>query len=240
MRGASDSTEPKANNVDEGVAAKIQDLETPTLPMTEAAYLPGIAYDEMFAPGGEVRSHYDPLHARMSTLGPANWRNASDPGALVPAAGHHLHGLWRRQHHRADHPDRPLSRIIPAQEWAKIEAGLTQRLLALNLFLSDIYGEQRILMDGVVPRELVLGAPSYRREMQHLYVPHKAYANVCGSDLIRCQDGSSRCWRTICASRPASPTCWPIATRPSAPSPAPIAPPACVRSSAIPTCCWRR
>jgi uncharacterized circularly permuted ATP-grasp superfamily protein len=57
------------------------------------------------------------------------------------------------------------------------------------MFLADIYGGQQILMDGVVPRELVLGAPSYRREMQNLYVPHKAYANVCGSDLIRCQDG---------------------------------------------------
>ena len=45
-------------------------------------------------------------------------------------------------------------------------------------------------MDGVVPRELVLGAPSYRREMQHLYVPHNAYANVCGSDLIRGEDGA--------------------------------------------------
>jgi uncharacterized circularly permuted ATP-grasp superfamily protein len=43
---------------------------------------------------------------------------------------------------------------------------------------------------GIVPRDLVLGAPSYRREMQHLYVPHKAYANVCGSDLIRGQDGA--------------------------------------------------
>ena len=52
------------------MAAKTQTLEgAPTLPMTEAAYLPGVAYDEMFTPQGEVRRHYDPLHARMSTLG---------------------------------------------------------------------------------------------------------------------------------------------------------------------------
>ena len=60
---------------------------------------------------------------------------------------------------------------------------------ALNTFLADIYGDQRILMDGVVPRDLVLGAASYRREMRHIYVPYNAYANVCGSDLIRGEDG---------------------------------------------------
>ena len=76
-------------------------------------------------------------------------------------------------------------RIIGAAEWDKIEQGLIQRLRALNLFLADIYGDQKILADGIVPRDLVLGAPSYRRQMQHLYVPHQAYVNVCGSDLIR-------------------------------------------------------
>ncbi|MFN3522392.1 MAG: circularly permuted type 2 ATP-grasp protein [Phenylobacterium sp.] len=83
-----------------------------------------------------------------------------------------------------------LPRIIPAHEWSRIEQGLTQRLRALNMFLADIYGEQQILMDGVVPRELVLCAPSYRREMQNIFVPHQAYANVCGSDLIRQPDGA--------------------------------------------------
>ena len=52
-------------------------------------------------------------------------------------------------------------RIIPADEWKRIELGLAQRLQALNLFLADIYGDQQILMDGVVPRELVLGAPIF-------------------------------------------------------------------------------
>jgi uncharacterized circularly permuted ATP-grasp superfamily protein len=81
-------------------------------------------------------------------------------------------------------------RVIPAAEWKQIETGLTQRLTALNLFLADIYGDQKILADGVVPRELILGAPSYRREMRGLYVPHNSYVNVSGADLIRCEDGS--------------------------------------------------
>ena len=76
--------------------------------------------------------------------------------------------------------------------YAPNDPGLIQRLTALNLFLSDIYGEQKILKDGIVPYELVLGAPSFRREMVGLYVPHGAYANVCGSDLIRGEDGEYR------------------------------------------------
>jgi len=80
-------------------------------------------------------------------------------------------------------------RIIAAHDWERIEKGLVQRLQAINLFLADIYGPQRILSDGVVPRDLILGAPSYRRQMQHLFVPHAAYVNVCGSDLIRGQNG---------------------------------------------------
>src|SRR6202012_148599 len=80
-------------------------------------------------------------------------------------------------------------RIIDAETWAHIDRGLQQRLHALNLFLADIYGAQNVLKDGIVPRDLVLGAPSYRREMMDLYVPHAAYANVCGTDLIRNETG---------------------------------------------------
>lgn len=178
-------------NVDKSVAAKTKTLvDAPTLPMTEAAYLPGIAYDEMFTPDGEVRPHYDPLHGRMSTLGAeelAGRQRTLERSFLLQGITFTVYGADNTTERVM--PTDLFPRIIPAAEWAKIEAGLTQRLQALNLFLADIYGDQQILMDGVVPRELVLGAPSYRREMQHLYVPHKAYANVCGSDLIRCQDG---------------------------------------------------
>jgi uncharacterized circularly permuted ATP-grasp superfamily protein len=178
--------------VEKSVAAKTQTLvDAPTLPMTEAAYLPGVAYDEMFTPEGDVRSHYDPLHARMSTLGAeelAGRQRTLERSFLLQGITFTVYGAENTTAERII-PTDLFPRILPAAEWAKIEAGLTQRLQALNLFLADIYGDQQILMDGVVPRELVLGAPSYRREMQHLYVPHKAYANVCGSDLIRCQDG---------------------------------------------------
>jgi len=177
--------------VDSGVAAKISNIDdAPILPMTEAAYLPGVAYDEMFAPDGSVREHYAELQTRMSTLGAqelADRQRTLERSFLLQGITFTVYGAESATERII--PTDLFPRIIPAQEWAQIEAGLTQRLKALNMFLADIYGEQQILMDGVVPRELVLGAPSYRREMQNIYVPHKSYANVCGSDLIRGQDG---------------------------------------------------
>lgn len=181
----------RTTKVDTGVAAKIQSLdEAPNLPMTGAAYLPGVAYDEMFAAGGDVRAHYAPLQSRMATLGAsalADRQKTLERSFLLQGITFTVYGAGSATERII--PTDLFPRIIPAAEWARIESGLTQRLQALNMFLADIYGEQKILMDGVVPRELVLGAPSYRREMQNLYVPHKSYANVCGSDLIRGQDG---------------------------------------------------
>ena len=80
-------------------------------------------------------------------------------------------------------------RIIPADEWAKLERRLKQRVAALNAFLHDIYHDQKILDDGRVPRERVLGNAQYRREMQGIDVPGGIYAHVAGIDLVRTRQG---------------------------------------------------
>jgi uncharacterized circularly permuted ATP-grasp superfamily protein len=82
-----------------------------------------------------------------------------------------------------------LPRIITAAEWARVERGLTQRITALNLFLKDIYNEGRILKDNVVPRELVYSCPQFRRQMCGLQVPRNVYVAICGTDLIRLENG---------------------------------------------------
>ncbi len=148
-------------------------------------------YDEMRAPDGEVRAHYAALATRLETLSAqdlAERQRTLERFFLLQGITFTVYGAESTTERII--PTDLLPRIIAAQEWATIEAGLTQRLKALNMFLADIYAEQQILMDGVVPRDLVLSAPSYRREMQNLYVPHQAYANVCGSDLIRQPDGA--------------------------------------------------
>ena len=165
--------------------------QSQSLPMAQPFYTPGQAFDEMYDPASAVRDHYGVMHERLTSLSAEdlNARQSTlERSFLLQGITFTVYGAEAATERII--PTDLIPRIIPSAEWDVIEAGLTQRLRALNMFLADIYGEQKILMDGIIPRDLVLGAPSYRREMQHLYVPHKAYANVCGSDLIRGQDGA--------------------------------------------------
>ena len=171
--------------------AKLQAIEeVPSLPLTQAAYIPGAAFDEMYAADGTPRAHYRAMHKRLMTLSAeelADRQKTLERSFLLQGITFTVYGAESATERII--PTDLIPRIIPSKEWDRIERGLIQRLKALNLFLADIYGPQKILMDGVVPRELVLGATSYRREMQHIFTPHNAYANVCGTDLIRGQDG---------------------------------------------------
>ncbi|HEY1192063.1 MAG TPA: circularly permuted type 2 ATP-grasp protein [Gemmata sp.] len=82
-----------------------------------------------------------------------------------------------------------IPRTIPASEWAALEAGLVQRVRALNLFLHDVYHDQRILREGVVPAELALGSKGFRKEMIGFTPPGGVYVHICGTDLIRDVNG---------------------------------------------------
>lgn len=82
-----------------------------------------------------------------------------------------------------------IPRIITGKEWEHIEAGIKQRLKALNLFLKDIYNEQQILKDKVVPASLIASCPHYTREVFGIKVPHDVYVHISGIDLIRGEDG---------------------------------------------------
>jgi uncharacterized circularly permuted ATP-grasp superfamily protein len=150
----------------------------------------GAAFDEMYETGDQVRPHYRSVQSRITTLSPtelAERQRTQERSFLLQGITFTVYGAETSTERII--PTDLIPRIIPASEWAAIEAGLIQRLKAMNLFLADIYGPQKILMDGLIPRDLILSAPSYCREMQGLYVPHNAYANVCGSDLIRGQGG---------------------------------------------------
>ena len=82
-----------------------------------------------------------------------------------------------------------LPRLIEAREWRIIETGLVQRLKALNLFLKDLYGDARILNDGVIPVDLIFGCPQFRIEMRGKKAPLGVHVSVCGSDVIRDHEG---------------------------------------------------
>ena len=148
-------------------------------------------WDEMFVAGDEVRPHYALLKERMESMAPEEMKRrkqAADLSFLHQGITFTVYG--KSEGTERIFPHDLLPRIITAGEWSRIEAGLTQRITALNLFLGDIYHEQRILNDGVVPRELIYTCPHFRREMRGVSVPRNAYANVVGTDLVRVEDGS--------------------------------------------------
>ncbi len=83
-----------------------------------------------------------------------------------------------------------IPRVIPRSEWARTEAGLRQRVQALNLFIDDIYGEQRILRDKVVPRSILKESVNFREQCVGIRPPLGVWAHICGSDLVRDGDGT--------------------------------------------------
>ena len=148
------------------------------------------AYDEMFAPDGAVRPPYAVLDSRLSTLPLeelSRRQQACEQSFLHQGITFTVYNDNRATERII--PTDLLPRIITHAEWARLEAGLTQRIVALNMFLRDIYSDGRVLKDGVVPRAMIFGSKHYRREMRGLPVPHGAYVNICGSDLIRDESG---------------------------------------------------
>ena len=83
-----------------------------------------------------------------------------------------------------------LPRVLSAEEWRHLETGIIQRITAINLLLDDIYHDQQVLRDGVVPADLILGNHNYRPEMRGVDLPHKAYVNICGTDIVRDEKGT--------------------------------------------------
>ncbi|MFM2283287.1 MAG: hypothetical protein RL222_791, partial [Bacteroidota bacterium] len=83
-----------------------------------------------------------------------------------------------------------IPRIITATEWSHIEKGVSQRLKALNFFLKDIYNEQNIIKDGIIPAELIVTCPHFNREVFGIQVPFDIYVHIAGIDLVRDSDGT--------------------------------------------------
>nr|WP_300310255.1 circularly permuted type 2 ATP-grasp protein [Halomonas sp.] len=81
-------------------------------------------------------------------------------------------------------------RIIPADEWRRTEAGLIQRVEALNLFIDDLYHDQKVIKDGVLPAEVLAKSVNFRPQCVGINPPHGVWAHICGSDLVRGDDGT--------------------------------------------------
>jgi uncharacterized circularly permuted ATP-grasp superfamily protein len=82
-----------------------------------------------------------------------------------------------------------IPRTISAKQWRTTADGLIQRLQALNLFIDDLYHDQKIIKDGIVPRDLIEQSTNFRKECVGISPPHGVWAHICGTDLVRDHDG---------------------------------------------------
>ena len=147
-------------------------------------------YDEMFDATGAPRHHCRKLWEALDAIPRAeiaSMQERAERSFLHEGITFSVYD--EEEAHERIIPIDFLPRILYASEWDLIERGLRQRLEALNLFLADIYGPARILADGVLPVDLVLGCPQYRIEMRGTEVPYGTYVSVCGTDLVRTTDG---------------------------------------------------
>ncbi|GCA97710.1 hypothetical protein NCCNTM_13450 [Mycolicibacterium sp. NCC-Tsukiji] len=147
------------------------------------------AYDEMFDAQGAVRGLYkgvfaelapsdtSELAARSEALG----RAFTDQGITFSLSGQ-----------ERPFPLDLVPRVISAAEWSKLEKGIKQRVKALEMYLDDVYGDQEILRDGVIPRRLVTSCEHFHREAAGIVPPNGVRIHVAGIDLIRDDKGDFR------------------------------------------------
>jgi uncharacterized circularly permuted ATP-grasp superfamily protein len=181
-----------------------------------SSYRPGTRHDELVAGNGQLRPAASPLGEYLASLESRELhrRQQAAERAIVEmgvtftvySEGQNIDRAW---------PFDIIPRVLEAAEWRRVEAGLAQRLRALNCFIGDVYADQRAVRDGIIPAGILHSSGNYlpacagarRRTMPGRT---SAAATWCAAPTAR-----STCSRTTCACRPASPTCWRTASSPS-------------------------
>lgn len=147
-------------------------------------------FDEVFDEKGQVRPHYRAIVDRFEAMTAEDFehkRQATDLAFLRQGITFTVYS--GNEGNERIFPFDLIPRIISAQEWDQIEKGLTQRMQAINLFLHDVYHEQKIVKEGVIPAHYVYSSKHYRREFRNFSVPRDLYVHICGTDLIRDREG---------------------------------------------------
>ena len=153
-------------------------------------YAPEGFFDEYVHPDGICRTGAQPLVDRINGLsqGDLQLRQKSIERALM-RMGITFTVYGDNQGTEKIFPFDLIPRIVEAFEWDHIEAGLKQRILALNMFLQDVYGDQQIIKDEVIPRSLIENAKSFRKQCVGIQPPRGVWCHITGTDLVRHSDG---------------------------------------------------
>jgi uncharacterized circularly permuted ATP-grasp superfamily protein len=149
-------------------------------------------YNEMYDFAGGLRPHYEGFAAWLAAISP---ERLASKQAEADSAFHRLGITFAVYGEKAGTerliPFDIIPRIIPASEWTVMEAGLRQRVKALNAFVHDIYHDQEILGAGHIPYDQVLNNAQFRREMIGVDLPSGIYAHIAGVDMVRAGAGES-------------------------------------------------
>ena len=155
-----------------------------------ANYLTEGFYDEMFTADGQVRAGYEVFRQRVETLTAEELlrRQHAAERALM-AMGITFNVYSEGEGTERIMPIDIIPRIVEAAEWNHLEQGLIQRIKALNLFIHDVYNTQNILLDDVVPRDLIESSKCFLKPCIGLKPPKDIWCHITGTDLIRGDDG---------------------------------------------------
>ena len=167
--------------------------------MAELNNMPGLPsyplygfYDEMYASGKNPRLHYERVHEMFAAMTAQEIQNKQ----RILHRRMIEEGITFTLFHSAETdamertiPFDIIPRVIPREEWETLEKGVIQRVTALNHFIEDVYREQQIIRDGIVPRRLVLANRYFRPEMKGIRIPGSCYICTSGIDIIRHSDG---------------------------------------------------
>jgi uncharacterized circularly permuted ATP-grasp superfamily protein len=153
-------------------------------------YEVGSFFDEMFAESGRPRSAARSLIHAIESLPEGELlarQQAAERALLQMGITFNVYG--EQAGVEKIFPFDILPRIVSCTEWSRIERGLKQRIRALNLFIDDIYHQQRIIKDGVIPKEVIYSAKSYRQQCTGWNPPAGIWCHITGTDLVRHSDG---------------------------------------------------
>ena len=147
-------------------------------------------YDEMFVAEGEPREHCRAVVEALrklpdddlTTIQDRVTRSFSQEGITFTVYGD-------EEAEERIIPIDCVPRLLALAEWRELEAGLVQRIRTLNLFLADVYGDCRVVNDGVIPADVILGCPQYRLSMRGVSVPNDVWVTICGTDIVRTHEG---------------------------------------------------
>ncbi len=148
-------------------------------------------YDELMRGGGRARNAARSLCQYLRTLSDEELQERKAASELAIRVMGITFTVYSETEGSIDRawPFDIIPRVIPKKEWEVIEAGLKQRVRALNMFIDDIYHEQRIVKDKVFPAEVLAGSKNFREQCVGISPPLGVWAHICGSDLVRHKDG---------------------------------------------------